>query len=508
MSIFENGGFVGKIADYKDTSRYVITPGSSSLATLVYVGGSTQSGTGTTSNISISLTDLSGGTDTAPLEGDMVIIAIEMCGTTNKSYRIANYTQIADLYANDTEDSNLNVGYRFMGTTPDTTATITGGTGATADAFAAVVQVWRNVDPTTPMDVTPTTVSTLNTAIPNPPAITPITAGAQILAAAGSAHTGGAAVVYTASYLSNFRTISGNSTNDATVGMGNIAWTSGAYDPAAWTWSGTNSTAFSTTSVTFALRPATIVVEEILGNRKNSGIWSVPAVWKNTSSATEATIVWSTQIAGSGGTNAYTGEQLVGDVLFGFSSASFGLYDYDGGGNPDIPQPTAANGFSTIYLNGGQSNSVYLVYKIITEDNKTVKNYFSGNSQLGTVLYNIRGLELTQLASSTINSQSSLTDTTLFAASGNTTTDVNPSSITPAVANSIILTFSSTANNTFTPSLSDGYTLINNYQFNIAVPRTITTTIKQLVPATAQDPPSFGTGTSQTWNVTMALRVL
>jgi hypothetical protein len=185
------------------------------------------------------------------------------------------------------------------------------------------------------------------------------------------------------------------------------------------------------------------------------------------------------------------------------------LYDYDGGSNPDIPGPVSGSGFSTVYLNGNQANSVYLVYKVITADNIANKSYSSGNSFTGTVLYNIRGLELTQLASSIINSQSSLTNTALFSASGNTNTTVDPSSITPAFANSVILTFSSTSNNTFTPSLSDGYTLINNYQFSITpVNRTIVTTIKQGVPAAAQNPPSFGTGTNETWSVTMALRTL
>ena len=225
----------------------------------------------------------------------------------------------------------------------------------------------------------------------------------------------------------------------------------------------------------------------------------------NAGSAT-ASIVWNAQLAGSGGSNVYTGEQQVGDVVFGFTTGSFGFYDYDGGSNPDIPNPTAADGFSTVYLNGNQSVSMYLVYKVITAGNLNTKNYNTGNGAAATVLYNIRGLELTQLASSIINSQSSLTNTALFSASGNTGTNVNPSSITPAFANSVILTFSATGNNTFNPSFSDGYSVINNY--NGTNSRTITTSIKQGVPASLQDPPSFGTGgTDQTWSVTMALRL-
>lgn len=267
---------IGVTMDFGNFERYVLGQ-TTELAELEYVGGRTQSGSGTTSNITVSLTGLSGGTDTEPLEGDIVIIAIELCGTSDKSYRISGYTEIADLYANDTEDSNLQVGYKFMGATPDTSASITGGTGSTADAYAISIHVWRNVDSTTPLDVTPTTISQINTGIPNPPAITPTTSGAQILVAAGTAHTGGTDT-FGASYLDNFLTVGGNDDNDATVGMGSILWTSGAYDPAAWTFSQSDSTAFSTNSVSFALRPATVTVD-ILGNRKRSGIWALQSAY-------------------------------------------------------------------------------------------------------------------------------------------------------------------------------------------------------------------------------------
>jgi len=223
---------------------------------LIYVGGRTQSGAGTTSNISVSLTSLTGGTDTAPQSGDFVLIAVELSGTTDKSYRISGYDQIVDLRADDTYDSNLQVGRKFMGGTPDTSATITGGTGSTADAYALAIQVWRNVNTTTPLDVTSTTATQTNTGIPNPPAITPVTAGAQIIVAAGTAHNGGTDT-FGAAYLSNFLTAGANDDVDATIGMGNILWTGGEYDPAAWTFSQSDATTFSTNSVTMALRPAT-----------------------------------------------------------------------------------------------------------------------------------------------------------------------------------------------------------------------------------------------------------
>jgi len=267
---------IGATLDFGSTEQYLISE--EQQLTLTYVGGRTQAFAGSTSNDVVSINGtLTGGTNTSPLEGDLVIVAIELCGTADKSYRISGFTQLVDLYANDTEDSNFQVGYKFMGATPDTSVTITGGSGSTADALAVAVHVWRNVDPTTPLDVTATTSSQLNTGIPNPPAITPVTAGAQIIVAAGTAHTGGVDT-FGATYLSNFRTFGSNDDNDATVGIGNIALTSGSYDPAAWTFSQTDSTAFSTNSVTFALRPS--VIPAVFGNLKNSGIWNLPAVYE------------------------------------------------------------------------------------------------------------------------------------------------------------------------------------------------------------------------------------
>lgn len=272
--IRENGSYIGVSVQFDDEDRYLNgAPATNSI--LTYVGGRTQSGAGTINNIPISLTGLTGGTDTSPQPGDLVIVTIELCGTTNKTYRISGYTPIADLYANALEDSNPQVGYKFMGGIPDSSVTITGGTDSVADGYAAIVHVWRNVDFSSPLDVAVTTNTQAGTGIPNPPSILPITAGSVILVIAGTAHSGGADT-FAAPYLDHFRTVGGNGTNDATVGMGSIAWTGGVYDPAPWTFSNPDSVDFSNNSITVALRPATTLA--VLGNYKNSGIWDLNSV--------------------------------------------------------------------------------------------------------------------------------------------------------------------------------------------------------------------------------------
>ncbi len=281
-SIFKNGGFIGTTPSYirGDAASDYYTILGAVNETIQYVGGTTSAQLGGTADVIVSLTGLTGGLASAPRYGDLIIVAAELCGTANKTFNIAGFTQIADLYQNDTEDSNFFVGYAFATPIPQTSVTITGGSTNAADGLAVAVQVYRNVSLTTPFDVTTTTFGALNGAIPNPPAITPTTTGALIVVAAGAAHdaTGGGA--FTASYLSNFittNTVALGETNDATVGIGNVAWTSGAYDPAAWTFTGTGGTTanWSYNAVTMALRPGPSVT---LGNKRNSGIWNLDAI--------------------------------------------------------------------------------------------------------------------------------------------------------------------------------------------------------------------------------------
>ena len=231
-----NGGFIGITVNYTDEGLY---PDINSPATITYVGGITGGVTPTVATeqdlFVISLAGI------PMVYGDMVIVAYERCGTSTKvASTIPGYTTIASLYISDTEDSNLIVAYKFMDIIPDTTVTLpppgfNGLGGVTdTDAGAAIVQVWRGVDINNPLDVVRTTSSLGNTAVANPPAITPITAGSMLVVAGGSALDTVTNAAYNVTYLSNFVSRSQTDTNSALVGMGNIAWTSGAYDPAAW----------------------------------------------------------------------------------------------------------------------------------------------------------------------------------------------------------------------------------------------------------------------------------
>jgi hypothetical protein len=218
-----------------------------------YVGGRAAGYVGSPEDITINLTGLTGGLASAPAIGDFVLI---YWGVVNGlSTTPTGYTSIASTGAIDTFSVGIRASYKFMGETPDTTAIIDNGTGDSDNAGASYVSVWRNVDTTTPMDVTATTANAASSVLANPPAITPVTAGAYIIAGGAGGHNGGNQT-YSSSNLTQFLTVTGNDTNDVTIGGGYNKWTSGAFDPAAFTFSAGSSTSYSWGAITVALRPA------------------------------------------------------------------------------------------------------------------------------------------------------------------------------------------------------------------------------------------------------------
>lgn len=224
-------------------------------AGIQYVGGHVEGFAGTTSNVTIFIDDLLGGLASAPAAGDLVIVYFATGSSVNRDLVVSGYTEIVELYSNDGGDTNLAVAYKFMGGTPDVSFTLTGGTFSTADAGAVAVQVWRGVNSVTPLDVTQTTATGINSVLCNPPAITPTTSGAVIVSGGAGAHNRSAGT-FSSSNLTGFISALGDDNTDLTIGLGYHVWTSGAFDPAAFTFSSTDSTNFSWAAVTLALRPA------------------------------------------------------------------------------------------------------------------------------------------------------------------------------------------------------------------------------------------------------------
>jgi hypothetical protein len=224
----------------------------------VLVGYTTADHAGNAGAVAVSLTSLTGGIGTAPIEGDLVVAWLCLCDGSNRIPDIttSGYTKTAVLTGADIKGMFAIAGYKVMTSTPDTTVTVNQTTSSSAGSRVVLVQVWRNVDPTTPMDVAVVTASGTNTSLANPGSITPTTAGTKILVMGAAGFDDTVPGSISAGYLSDVVTVQRQqATFDAIALMGAVDWTSGAYDPAAFTVT-PNTVDSGWAAVTMALRPA------------------------------------------------------------------------------------------------------------------------------------------------------------------------------------------------------------------------------------------------------------
>lgn len=187
---------------------------------------------------------------------------------------------------------------KFMGASPDSTVLVT-GTGSATDACSGVAMVFRGVDTTTPLDVTPVTDGTVSGA-PDAPSITPVTANCAIAIFGTSASndtTPGTVTNYTSPSPS---TAAANDTNPVTTAGAYRILSGGAsvaQDPPAWsTWTSAKWVAES-----IALRPS------------SGTAWDGAATLGGTgalSSDTTANVVAQANLLGSGTLSAGTLQQM------------------------------------------------------------------------------------------------------------------------------------------------------------------------------------------------------
>lgn len=146
----------------------------------------------------------------------------------NMAMVTTGYTELADLYANDAQDTNFGVFRKRMGATPDSTAVVDYVGSVFSDNLDAVEHVLIGVDTTTSEDATTTTATGIDSGTPNPPSITTATANAWVLACAGS--TEGDAVSNPPTNYINLIDIQNASTNNVMMASREIT-SPGAEDP-------------------------------------------------------------------------------------------------------------------------------------------------------------------------------------------------------------------------------------------------------------------------------------
>jgi hypothetical protein len=159
--------------------------GANAAGGLQYVGGRYQNVFSDTPTCS--LTGLSGGIDSTPSVGDIVIATITVRSFSSTiTCTTAGYTALANLYSSATNRNGLGCFYKVLSTAE---TTVSFSTGLSTNGVSFACHVWRNVNPTTPIDVTTTTLT--STGIVNSPPITTVTNKCVILAVGSSSGLGG-----------------------------------------------------------------------------------------------------------------------------------------------------------------------------------------------------------------------------------------------------------------------------------------------------------------------------
>jgi len=223
---------------------------------ITYVGGATGVSVGNT-DVSVSLTALTGGSDSAPTAGDLIIFAYNVADADNVDLdqvcNTAGFAEIADLFGNGTNDANLGVYWQIH--TSDTAVVGEGSAGGTDTAIQGVVMVFRGVDTGTPFDVTGTTATGTTGGTPAPPAINWSTAGTWTVIVGANAHTANVNGTFTAptNYTTDFLTVGNQDTADGIIGMG---YRTNPADPEAPGTMTSSATATGWCAMTMALRAA------------------------------------------------------------------------------------------------------------------------------------------------------------------------------------------------------------------------------------------------------------
>jgi hypothetical protein len=193
------------------------------------------------------------------VQGDLVL-AFYGVGKidASRSFLSAGYTTSSWITRTDTYSSQFMYGYKIMGSTPDTVVE-TSGSGDSAVGAALGYVLLRGVDQTTPLDVAAVSATGANSVRANPSSILPVTNDAIIVAAGFGAwqSAGSGSKYFTSSDLAGFDSDSVTETgNGCTIGVGHKEWLGGTFDPAQFGFDGTDSTLYSWTAFTLAIRPA------------------------------------------------------------------------------------------------------------------------------------------------------------------------------------------------------------------------------------------------------------
>jgi len=216
--------------------------------------GSVSDGAANGNAVTLDLTGLS-------LQENDLVLAFIAVGSDDNSNKAevgtsTGWTEIVDIFTDDTEDVSLAVYYKLMGSTPDTSFDTASAAGT--DSIAATARAYRGVNTTTPLDVTSTTSTTTDTALPNPPSITTVTDKCRVVIA-GAAGTRSSSSNLAHPNADNAVSLHRDDSTDVELFVGDFVKAAGTFDPDAMTFlsdTESDSNEYASAAATIAVRPA------------------------------------------------------------------------------------------------------------------------------------------------------------------------------------------------------------------------------------------------------------
>lgn len=416
-------------------------------------------------NPAVDLTALTGGIDTAARENDLVV-AFGAVPTNTAGIDWSGYTLI-DENVNSASTGRSALYYKFMTSTPDTSATFTGD-GDANSSVGALAMVFRGVDTSTPIDVA-ATAATGSSTNPDPPAITAPATAEAVVAVFAFSRVNDAAITAPTNYSDITIANAGGDTNDVSLAA---AWRGGfcigeAENPAAFT----NWSTGSWRAISVVLRPIA---------RKIVFVGSVTNITLDGSDP----VLDLTALANGIASSPSEGDLVV--ICGGFNSAS------------NVAASVITSGY-TLPVQQSNGNTRHVVgYKVMgASPDTTVTGEGSGDAARGSayVAQVYRNVD-----------PSKPLDVTSTTATGSSTTPDSPS-ISPTSQNCMILSAAVIATSS-APTRPEGYTR-NNFANadDTSADSCAMMAFKTLIDASAENPPSWTGATSGGWcSATLALK--
>lgn len=179
----------------------------------------------------------SAGSSITLLQDDVVVIGVGAATAFDATMATSSsgWTKVGETYANGSNsDANGAIFYKRMGASPDTSFVFSAVGGSTSSVAATAI-VFRGVNTSTIEDVTATTATGTGTGVPDPPSITPATAGSWpvvfAMGATGVAPTNITNPGDLSSTTNHFRNGTSTDTFSPQIALGfKDNWTSGAFD--------------------------------------------------------------------------------------------------------------------------------------------------------------------------------------------------------------------------------------------------------------------------------------